>query len=188
MQLSPRLTSSPRACPFNPAPPLPTFPNKSSTFDRIYATATGDTGLDFSEDCLALNIWTKSISPKELKPVLFFIHGGRFVSGSTNNTLYDGKYLAATGDVVVVTIEYILFTSNLFKWHTKVHQLPTSGIWIPRFTIITQRQPSNLRSTARPRMGQRKCCIIRRRSIQNPHVRTISWWTIYSLPCICLAR
>ncbi|KAK6593681.1 carboxylesterase [Botrytis cinerea] len=126
MQLSPRLTSSPRACPFNPAPPLPTFPNKSSTFDRIYATATGGTGLDFSEDCLALNIWTKSISPKELKPVLFFIHGGRFVSGSTNNTLYDGKYLAATGDVVVVTIEYILFTSNLFKWHTKVHQLPTS--------------------------------------------------------------
>ncbi|KAK8910065.1 hypothetical protein ACHAPC_005434 [Botrytis cinerea] len=96
------------ACPFNPAPPLPTFPNKSSTFDRIYATATGDTGLDFSEDCLALNIWTKSISPKELKPVLFFIHGGRFVSGSTNNTLYDGKYLAATGDVVVVTIDYRL--------------------------------------------------------------------------------
>ncbi|TGO19347.1 hypothetical protein BPAE_0344g00030 [Botrytis paeoniae] len=96
------------ACPFNPAPPLPTFPNKSSTFDRIYATATGATGLDFSEDCLALNIWTSSISPKEPKPVLFFIHGGRFVSGSTKNTLYKGQYLAATGDVVVVTIDYRL--------------------------------------------------------------------------------
>ncbi|ESZ92459.1 hypothetical protein SBOR_7154 [Sclerotinia borealis F-4128] len=94
------------ACPFNPAPPLPTFPNKSSTFDRIYATATGGTGLNFSEDCLALNIWMASISPQQLKPVLFFIHGGRFVSGSTNNTLYEGQYLAATGDVVVVTIDY----------------------------------------------------------------------------------
>ncbi|KAF7860526.1 uncharacterized protein EAF02_010760 [Botrytis sinoallii] len=62
----------------------------------------------FSEDCLALNIWTSSISPKELKPVLFFIHGGRFVSGSTNNTFYEEQYLAATGDVVVVTIDYRL--------------------------------------------------------------------------------
>ncbi|KAF5876784.1 putative carboxylesterase protein [Botrytis fragariae] len=96
------------ACPFNPAPPLPTFPNKSSTFDRIYATATGGTGLEFSEDCLALNIWTSSISPKGLKPVIFFIHGGRFVSGSTNNALYEGHYLAATGDIVVVTIDYRL--------------------------------------------------------------------------------
>ncbi|KAA8566688.1 hypothetical protein EYC84_009222 [Monilinia fructicola] len=94
------------ACPSTqPAPPLPTFPNKSSTFDRIYTTATS---LTFSEDCLALNIWTPSIFTKELKPVLFFIHGGRFVSGTTDNPLYQGQYLAATGDVVVVTIDYRL--------------------------------------------------------------------------------
>ncbi|PQE28217.1 Carboxylesterase type B protein [Rutstroemia sp. NJR-2017a BBW] len=93
------------ACPFNPAPPLPTFPNKSSNFDHIYATASGGTGLVFSEDCLALNVWTSSLSPKVLKPVLVFIHGGRFASGSTNNTFYEGQYVAATGDAVMVTIE-----------------------------------------------------------------------------------
>ncbi|TGO33042.1 hypothetical protein BHYA_0271g00120 [Botrytis hyacinthi] len=79
--------------------------NKS---DVIEFLATGGTGLELSEDCLALNIWSSTISPKELKPVLFFIHGGRFVSGSTNNTFYEGQYLAATGDVVVVTIDYRL--------------------------------------------------------------------------------
>ncbi|KAB8292920.1 hypothetical protein EYC80_007285 [Monilinia laxa] len=103
------------ACPFNPAPPLPTFPNKSSTFDRIYTTATS---LAFSEDCLALNIWTPFIFPKELKPVLFFIHGGRFVSGTTDNPLYQGQYLAATGDVVVVTIELVFFYFQ--KWVAEV--------------------------------------------------------------------
>ncbi|KAM3081232.1 hypothetical protein ACMFMG_005187 [Clarireedia jacksonii] len=96
------------ACPFNPAAPLPTFPNKSSTFERIYATASGGTGLAFSEDCLALNVWTSSLSPKVLKPVLVFIHGGRFASGSTNNTFYEGQYVAATGDAVMVSIDYRL--------------------------------------------------------------------------------
>ncbi|TGO53905.1 hypothetical protein BOTNAR_0283g00080 [Botryotinia narcissicola] len=133
MQLTLHLTSFPRACSFNSTPPLPNFPNKSSTFDRIYATATGGTGLEFSEDYLALNVWTSSISLKGLRPVLFFIHGGRFVSGSTNNALYEGQYLAATGDVVV---------------------LPTACVWIPSLSIITQRQPSNIRSTTGPRMGK----------------------------------
>jgi cholinesterase len=96
-----------RACPFNPPPPLPTFPNKSSTFDRIYATASG-AGLTFSEDCLALNVWTSSLSPKVLKPVLVFIHGGRFITGSANNTFYKGQYVAATGDAVMVSIECVI--------------------------------------------------------------------------------
>jgi carboxylesterase type B len=40
-------------------------------------------GVDFSsEDCLALNIWTKPLRAGErLKPVLVYIHGGGLVSG-----------------------------------------------------------------------------------------------------------
>ncbi len=60
-----------------------------------------------SEDCLALNVWTPRVDAKK-RPVLFWIHGGAYVVGSSRNTWYDGAHLAARGDVVVVTINYRL--------------------------------------------------------------------------------
>lgn len=60
-----------------------------------------------SEDCLTLNIWTpKADSGK--RPVMFFIHGGAFVVGSSRNSYYNGLQLAAREGVVVVTINYRL--------------------------------------------------------------------------------
>ncbi|HOX28947.1 MAG TPA: carboxylesterase family protein, partial [bacterium] len=62
-----------------------------------------------SEDCLFLNVWhATGISPTAKKPVMLFIHGGGFLYGSANWTLYDGAKLAVRGDVVVVTINYRL--------------------------------------------------------------------------------
>ncbi|KAJ5714725.1 Carboxylesterase type B [Penicillium malachiteum] len=63
-----------------------------------------------SEDCLYLNIWAKSGSSK-LKPVLLWIHGGRFVITSAESPFYDGQALASKHDVIVVTINYRL---NIF--------------------------------------------------------------------------
>ena len=66
---------------------------------------------NFSEDCLYLNIWSPvngQIEVPELKPVLFFIHGGGFYSGASNTDQSDGEILAAKGDVVVVTFNYRL--------------------------------------------------------------------------------
>jgi para-nitrobenzyl esterase len=61
---------------------------------------------DVSEDCLYLNVWTKpASSPKQ--PVLVWIHGGGFQSGSGSVPIYDGSALAARG-MVVVTINYRL--------------------------------------------------------------------------------
>ena len=62
-----------------------------------------------SEDCLTLNIWTRS--DKKNLPVMFFIHGGGFVSGGSGDPLYDAANLAANHDVVIVTINYRL---NIF--------------------------------------------------------------------------
>lgn len=61
-----------------------------------------------SEDCLQLNIYVSDVQTlsKPLKPVMIWIHGGGFYLGS--GTLYDGSYLAATGDVIVVTVNYRL--------------------------------------------------------------------------------
>ena len=60
-----------------------------------------------SEDCLYLNVYTPGVDAKR-RPVLFFIHGGAFVVGSSSMPLYDGGPLAELGDVVVVTTNYRL--------------------------------------------------------------------------------
>lgn len=59
-----------------------------------------------SEDCLFLNIWTPDTKgPK--RPVMVWIPGGAFISGSGSVPIYDGKNLAAQG-IVVVTLNYRL--------------------------------------------------------------------------------
>jgi para-nitrobenzyl esterase len=66
---------------------------------------TGD-----SEDCLFLNVWTPRAAVDRGKrlPVMVFIHGGYFVYGAGSLPIYDGAYLAASGNVVVVTLNYRL--------------------------------------------------------------------------------
>ena len=60
-----------------------------------------------SEDCLFLNVWTPALKPAMAAPVMVFIHGGSFITGSGSQPQYDGANLAARG-VVVVTINYRL--------------------------------------------------------------------------------
>ncbi|XP_015605144.1 esterase FE4 isoform X2 [Cephus cinctus] len=60
-----------------------------------------------SEDCLYLNIYTESIDNKILKPVMVWIHGGGFSTGSGNDDLYGPDYLVKS-DIILVTINYRL--------------------------------------------------------------------------------
>ncbi|MHA2008840.1 MAG: carboxylesterase/lipase family protein [Promethearchaeota archaeon] len=55
--------------------------------------------------CLTLNVWTKNLDDKS-RPVMFWIHGGGFTTGSGIGT--DGARLVLRGDVVVVSINYRL--------------------------------------------------------------------------------
>lgn len=81
------------------------------TFGSDCAQGASPTG---SEDCLFLNIWTPylPLDPTDdgLKPVMFWIHGGAFTSGTGADPTFDGGSLASRGDVVVVTINYRLAT------------------------------------------------------------------------------
>jgi para-nitrobenzyl esterase len=61
-----------------------------------------------SEDCLVLNVWTPALKDGRKRPVLFWCHGGGFVSGSGSSPGTDGANLARRGDVVVVTINHRL--------------------------------------------------------------------------------
>lgn len=81
---------------------------------------------DISEDCLFLNI----IAPNDLKntsrrPVFIWIHGGGFTNGQ--GMMIDGSVFAATGDVVVVTINYRL---NIFGFVNVGKGSPRNlGLW-----------------------------------------------------------
>jgi para-nitrobenzyl esterase len=61
------------------------------------------------EDCLRVNVWTPSTSDATRRPVLVWIHGGGYTSGSSNELrMYDGESLARRGDVVVVSLNHRL--------------------------------------------------------------------------------
>jgi para-nitrobenzyl esterase len=62
-----------------------------------------------SEDCLVLNVWTPGIKDGKKRPVMFWIHGGGFTAGSSQELpSYHGENLAQKGDVVVVSINHRL--------------------------------------------------------------------------------
>ena len=67
-----------------------------------------------SEDCLYLTIWTPSLpnrhGHREQLPVLVWIFGGGFYSGTTTLDLYDGRVLASRTGMVVVSMQYRVST------------------------------------------------------------------------------
>ncbi len=64
-------------------------------------------GKPTSENCLTLNVWTPAPGRGTGKrPVMVWIHGGGFVNGSGD--IYNSRWLAAKGHIVVVTINYRL--------------------------------------------------------------------------------
>ncbi len=61
-------------------------------------------------NCQNLNIWTPGINDEEKRPVMVWLHGGGFSTGSANEPGYDGENLSRTGDVVVVGVNHRLNT------------------------------------------------------------------------------
>lgn len=61
------------------------------------------------EDCLNLNVWTPGINDGKKRPVMVWLHGGGFQTGSAIEQLvYDGTNLSREGDVVVVSVNHRL--------------------------------------------------------------------------------
>jgi para-nitrobenzyl esterase len=59
------------------------------------------------EDCLVMNIWTPSPNAGR-RPVMVWLHGGGFASGSGSYAIYEGRELARKHDVVSISINHRL--------------------------------------------------------------------------------
>jgi para-nitrobenzyl esterase len=59
-----------------------------------------------SEDCLVLNVWTSAEDAEVALPVLVWLHGGAWSTGSASWPLYDFTNLAGHGNVVVVGLNH----------------------------------------------------------------------------------
>jgi len=68
----------------------------------------GENEPPYSEDCLVLNVWTPAVKDGGKRPVMYYLHGGGFETGSGGQNIQDGSNLAATHDVVVVASNHRL--------------------------------------------------------------------------------
>ena len=71
------------------------------------AGLTNSTPVDWSEDCLSLNVVTPALDDRR-RPVYVWIHGGAYQHGQGATPWYDGTSFASRGDIVTVTINYRL--------------------------------------------------------------------------------
>jgi para-nitrobenzyl esterase len=99
------------------------------------ATKVGDTapqgsanGGPQSEDCLTLHVWAPERPKSAGKlPVMVWLHGGGYASGSANEPLYDGSNLAREGDVIVVGVNSRLNIFGFSYFETTDERFASSG-------------------------------------------------------------
>lgn len=81
---------------------------------ELFTNGKENIPLQFSEDCLYLNVYTPADLTKNSRlPVMVWIHGGGLVVGGAST--YDGQVLCAHENVVVVTIQYRLGIWGFFS-------------------------------------------------------------------------
>lgn len=54
----------------------------------------------------SVNVWTNGINDGKKRSVMFWLHGGGFHVGGSNDPMTYGKALAEIGDVVVVSVNH----------------------------------------------------------------------------------
>ena len=105
-------------------PPQPAAPwtgiREATDFGASCSPVSGG-AQEFSEDCLYLNVWTPDPAPTTPSPVMVWFHGGgnqvysasaEFFQGGLQ---YNGRALAETRNVIVVTVNYRLGVFGFFN-------------------------------------------------------------------------
>lgn len=104
-----------------------TWPGIRDALDYGPACPQGSIDEPVSEDCLRLNVWTPGLDDAR-RPVMVYVHGGAYSSGSGSSPLYDGAQLCRRGDVVVVTLNHRLgLLGYLYLGRSGVAEFADSG-------------------------------------------------------------
>nr|pir hypothetical protein Y48B6A.15 - Caenorhabditis elegans [Caenorhabditis elegans] len=82
------------------------FQTRDNYNTSFWGSEMWNANTQISEDCLYLNIWAPADAYNLTVMVWFF--GGGFYSGSPSLSIYDGKALTSTQNVIVVNINYRL--------------------------------------------------------------------------------
>lgn len=91
---------------YGPVSPLMT--PTTSVFDEVEFVFHHDWGYT-NEDCLRVNVWSPGVNDGKKRPVMFWIHGGGYTGGSSQELpSYDGEAIAKKGDVVLVSVNHRL--------------------------------------------------------------------------------
>uniref|UniRef100_A0A1I8HGK3 COesterase domain-containing protein n=1 Tax=Macrostomum lignano TaxID=282301 RepID=A0A1I8HGK3_9PLAT len=95
---------------FAPPRAIPNSPGKfiAQTLPHACPQDNRTLGVAYSEDCLYLNIWTPDAVQGRNYPVIVYLHGGNFESGSISQRELFGENLLSYEDVVLVTVAYRL--------------------------------------------------------------------------------
>ena len=83
-------------------------------------------------NCQNLNLWTPALNDGGKRPVMVWLHGGGFSSGTANEPQTDGRNLAAKENVVVVSVNHRLGAAaylNLSAYGEKYKDSANAGIW-----------------------------------------------------------
>lgn len=141
----------------------------------------GDPAESEADVCLSINVYRPaSLSKREkLLPVLFFVHGGAFVLGSSKNqiTTPDPATFAATADVVVVTFNYRLGPFGFLKYfdvptnlgfHDQVAALRWTHHHIERFG-----GDKNRITIAGQSAGAMSCCFLSTSKLAKPYFESV---------------
>jgi len=104
--------------------------------DNFKGTKMWNSNTGLSEDCLFLNIWTPAtdLSINRLLPVMVWIYGGGFYSGSATLDVYNGQWLSATQNVVVVSINYRVAALG-FLAYDEEHVTGNAGLYDQRLAL-----------------------------------------------------
>ncbi len=66
-----------------------------------------ETAMD-EQKLFTVNVWTQGVNDGKKRPVMFWLHGGGFSVGASDDPMSDGKMLAQKGDIVLVSVNHRL--------------------------------------------------------------------------------
>ncbi|KAL8568630.1 hypothetical protein ACOMHN_063702 [Nucella lapillus] len=85
------------------------FQTLDTQFNRFEGVEMWNPNTPMSEDCLYLNVWVpRGFGSQPPKATMVWIFGGGFWGGTSTLDVYDGAKLAATENVIVISINYRL--------------------------------------------------------------------------------